>query len=475
MFLRFTFANHRSLRDEVELSFVADGGNEFARQAPGLSGVSVLPVAAIYGANASGKSSVLNAVAFLSEAVENSQRLWNPDAAPPRQPFALDPRSAKAPSHFEVEAIVEGIRMAYGFELDDSGVTKEWIYAWPNGRRQAWLERTGSSFSIARTMPGEKRAIRALTRPNSLFLSAAAQNNQEHLMPLYRKLTSGISLPRTPSRDSLELALQASIRAIRDDRHDQIIELLRLADLGIDDVIDNGARAGWNQQNLFDMPVDTVHPDRARSAQREPTGRRKSREIGPTLLPAEVKPPHPEAIARRIRNVALLKQYRRREQFKASDIGFRHAGNRTVTLRVDQESSGTISWFALAGQLLDVCGSGGLLCFDELDATLHPSLVAEVTGLFQDPSTNLNGAQLLAAGHDTTILSTSTDGHLSRDQIWLTEKANDGATCLIPLSDFAPRHGQNLETAYRQGRFGGLPTIGAEEFASVLAPLRALA
>lgn len=91
------------------------------------------------------------------------------------------------------------------------------------------------------------------------------------------------------------------------------------------------------------------------------------------------------------------------------------------------------------------------------------------------PSTNLNGAQLLAAGHDTTILSTSTDGHLSRDQIWLTEKANDGATCLIPLSDFAPRHGQNLETAYRQGRFGGLPTIGAEEFASVLAPLRALA
>ncbi len=213
----------------------------------------------------------------------------------------------------------------------------------------------------------------------------------------------------------------------------------------------------------------------ARSAQREPaTGRPTSREIGPALLPAEVKPVSMVAL-RRMRNLLMLHEYRRREQFEPSDITFRHAGSRTATLRIDQESSGTISWFALAGQLLDVCGNGGLLCFDELDATLHPSLVAEVSRLFQDPSTNPNGAQLLAACHDTTILSSSTDGHLSRDQIWLTEKANDGATSLIPLSDFAPRPGQNLETAYRQGRFGGLPTIGAEEFASVLAPLRALA
>lgn len=453
MFLRFTFANHRSLRDEVELSFVADGGNEFARQAPGLSGVSVLPVAAIYGANASGKSSVLNAVAFLSEAVENSQRLWEPDAAPPRQPFALEPKSANAPSHFEVEAIVEGVRMAYGFELDDSGVTAEWIYAWPNGRRQAWLERTGTTFSIARTMPGEKQAIQALTRPNSLFLSAAAQNNHEYLMPLYRKLTSGISLPRTPSRDSLEVALQASIRAIRDDRHDQIIELLRLADLGIEDVMDRGSSV-------------TRRPDPLASASTVESLENAGYVVIRVTDPAQRS---------EIQRGAMRQLQRRQERFDLSDITFRHTGSRTAALRIDQESSGTISWFALAGQLLDVCGNGGLLCFDELDATLHPSLVAEVTRLFQDPSTNPNGAQLLAACHDTTILSSSTDGHLSRDQIWLTEKANDGATSLIPLSDFAPRHGQNLETAYRQGRFGGLPTIGAEEFASVLAPLRALA
>ncbi len=140
----------------------------------------------------------------------------------------------------------------------------------------------------------------------------------------------------------------------------------------------------------------------------------------------------------------------------------------TRSATVAQESAGTLSWFALIGQLLDVMDSGGLLCFDELDATLHPALVAEVVSLFQSPKTNPEGAQLLAACHDTTVLSNSTENHLHRDQVWLTEKNDQGATSLGQLSDYRVRADQNLETSYRQGRFGAVPLVSANHLASAL-------
>ena len=155
-------------------------------------------------------------------------------------------------------------------------------------------------------------------------------------------------------------------------------------------------------------------------------------------------------------------------RFDIADLRFRHVGAVSNLLTVAQESAGTLSWFALVGQLLDVMDSGGLLCFDELDATLHPALVAEVVSLFQDPSTNPNGAQLLAACHDTTVLSNSTENHLRRDQVWLTEKGEDGATTLVPLSDYRVRPDQNLEVGYRQGRFGAVPLVSASRLASAL-------
>jgi uncharacterized protein len=480
MFVRFRVANHRSIRDEVELSFVAGTDSPFGRPVDWQEGLATLPAVAIYGPNASGKSAILNAVAFLSEAVRESHRSWEPDGGTPRESFALDPTCRILPSLFEVDFVVDGIRFAYGFELDDDGITAEWIYAWPKGRKVVWLERSDSTFEFGRSLQGENRAIEDLTRANSLFLSAAAQNNHAQLMPLFQTLTSGIAAPRTPNHDTLEVALASTARALRDGRRERVVLLVRLADLGIEDVIDLGAPAPPNQSLFDDMELGGfvaqnagVDAKTAEQARRKLTALRRNR---PNKTAAGLFDETDRGSTERrrqeeldqLRSLQSLARGPKRERLKISDLRFRHRGVRRELLTVSQESAGTLSWFALVGQLLDVMDSGGLLCFDELDATLHPALVAEVVSLFQSSQTNPNGAQLLAACNDTTVLSNATENHLHRDQVWLTEKGDDGATSLVPLIDYRVRADQNLEVSYRQGRFGAVPLVSANHLASAL-------
>ncbi|MGE3284941.1 MAG: ATP/GTP-binding protein [Pseudonocardia sp.] len=128
-----------------------------------------------------------------------------------------------------------------------------------------------------------------------------------------------------------------------------------------------------------------------------------------------------------------------------------------VPLDFEAESHGTRTWFSLIGPLLAVLRDGGILLFDELDASLHPTLSAELIRLLQDPATNPGGAQLVFTSHDTSLLN-----HLNRDEVWLTEKGDDGVTRLGALAEFAGeavRRSVNIERAYLHGRFGALPEV----------------
>jgi hypothetical protein len=111
--------------------------------------------------------------------------------------------------------------------------------------------------------------------------------------------------------------------------------------------------------------------------------------------------------------------------------------------------------------VLGALRTGQVLLFDEIDASLHPRLSAHLLGLFQASETNPRGAQLIFTTHDTSLL-----GHLNRDEVWLTEKGDDGATRLTALAEYGGdkvRRSTNLERAYLQGRFGAVPQV--DEFA----------
>ncbi len=422
MLLRFKVANHRSIRDEHELSLVATEFNEGTARSTGVRAegreISVVPVAGIFGANASGKSNVLAALRAMREAVRTSLAEWAQGSGVPREPFALDAQARDDTTLFEVDLLLgeKPVRYTYGFELSDDRVEAEWLHAYPHGRKQVWFDReagrvSGDEFSFPGDgLRGAKERLAEFTRPNSLFLTVAASLNHPQLSTIHRWFLDNLWIV-TPGNDIAALAdytrrLLTTAGGTRKEQHQQQIEaLLRVADLGV---------AGLR--------------------------------IDPSLSIE--------------RQVQLL-----------------HHNGTGEAVPLDflrQESLGTFVWFSFLGPLLNVLDHGSVLLVDELNASLHPALAAEVIRIFQDPKANPHQAQMIFTTHDATLLGSSlVDRPLDRDQVWITAKRRSGETELYPLIDARPRKEENLERGYLRGRYGGVPRITSGELAREVAQVLA--
>ncbi|MFY9741628.1 MAG: ATP-binding protein, partial [Candidatus Sulfotelmatobacter sp.] len=375
----------------------------------------LLPVAAIYGANASGKTNVIRALHFISNAVENSHRIWEPGRGTVRRPFLFGDWPKK-PSSFEVEFALAGIRHRYGFSLDSDKVREEWLYAYPHGKQQRWFTRSEipeRTFSFSRDLPGEKtRTIEGLTRPNSLYLSAAAENNHESLMPVYNFLVKDLRF--SLSREHLS---RKTVEMCNDDKYRSLfLQYLKAADLGV-----------------LGLRIERTELD----------------DDGKKFVTA-LRDAMPKRLQGAFESATTMSQ-----------PWFQHRGQSEspVELSIHNESDGTVAYFSLLGPVVNTLESGGVLCVDELNSSLHPLLALELVRVFNDRKRNPLGAQLIFNTHDTNLLDSSL---LRRDQIWFTEKDSSGATHLYPLSDFKPRKNENLERGYLQGRYGAIPFLGSD-------------
>ena len=130
-------------------------------------------------------------------------------------------------------------------------------------------------------------------------------------------------------------------------------------------------------------------------------------------------------------------------------------------LPLEEESQGTLGLLHLAPHRLRALREGQLRIVDELEASLHPLLPFALVQHFNDPAKNPRNAQLIFTTHDTNLLGTILcEPPLRRDQVWLTEKNEEGATRIYPLTDYKPRKEENLERGYLQGRYGAAPFLG---------------
>ena len=177
------------MRDRQELSLTASSlkdPTEGLIDCPSLPNGSVLPAALIYGANASGKTNFVDSFRVMREMVLNSHNKGEPGGGVPfRLPFALDPAAAESPTQFDVDFVMDGVRYHYGFEASDEAFLSEWLYAFPKAHRRMLFEREGDEFYFGRALGGHNKTIADLVRPNSLFVSAAAQNDHEQLSGVY--------------------------------------------------------------------------------------------------------------------------------------------------------------------------------------------------------------------------------------------------------------------------------------------------
>jgi hypothetical protein len=240
MLLTFHAANVLSIRDEQRLSLIAtelnDGSGRPTRIKSGGKPVSVVPVIGIYGPNASGKTNVLAALRMMRTAVLTSVEWFSKPDPVRRIPFALDPSAAMEPSFFEVDLDIDGVRYTYGFELDDERVRGEWLHAYPKGRKQVWFDRheDGEITFPGEGLRGEKLDLARRTRRDSLYLTVAAEFNQEQLLPIFEWFRDNLWLisPEWPDRGQRQN--YAKDRVLRDPEfRERVSRLLTVADMGI--------------------------------------------------------------------------------------------------------------------------------------------------------------------------------------------------------------------------------------------------
>jgi hypothetical protein len=239
--LSFRVANVLSIREEQMLSFVATDLNEGSARRTRVreagKALSVVPVIGVYGANASGKTKLLDALIQMQTAVLRSVD-WFRERAPIRRiPFLLDDSSATDPSFFEVDLELAGVRYTYGFEMDDERVRGEWLHAYPRGKRQVWFDRgdDGEVSFPGEGLRGEKLELKRRTRRDSLFLTVGALSfNHPQLVPVFEWFRDNLWLITPEWPDRSERLLRAKQEVIHDSKfRDSVARLLAVADLGI--------------------------------------------------------------------------------------------------------------------------------------------------------------------------------------------------------------------------------------------------
>ena len=414
MLISFTVENFGSIRDEQTISLVAcnyykEREEWLARAAaPGLAGCSVLKAAGIYGANAAGKSMVLDALSVMRRVVRESPALM-PDAALPYVPFRLGARRAGAPTRFGVEFLHGGRRYEYSFSYLPAEVVSERLVRYETSRAQLLFERgRAGDGALELKLTGRTRALRRheaflRAKPTSLLLSRGAQEGDAILAEPYEWLSRRLAVTRgtNPSPAAYGPVLDGELG---EGLRERLVSMARFADLGVTDV--------------------------------------RVKEV----------PPLPEE---RLREIYSEELARRLGDSVGKRAAFVHAAAEgDVEFAPGEESLGTETFFSIAANVLRALSDGSTLAVDEVDASLHPSLTEAVLALFGDERTNPLEAQLIFTAHDTGLMDS-----LRRDQLWLVSKDAAGATSVEPMSDYAPRKGERLSSGYEAGRYGAVPLV----------------
>ena len=425
MLLRFGVENYLSIRDRQELVLTA--AKQIKRRGnvlpvPILREAAV-PVAVIYGANAAGKSNLVAAIRAMRRHIVDSHKSRDAGDPIPRHPFRLDQASEHNPTRFDCVFTIndheaDGTQEVYeyGFAFTNAEYVQEWLHRIVRHKRQTTQMLFDRQTTDGQTrvdfgsrLRGENRATASLTRPNSLFLSAAAQNNHPQLGAIHRQFADHW---QALGGEAAEFEIARSL--VGSAHQDAFLELMRQADLGV---------VGTKLEDY--KPAEADHE--------------RFKKVSRFLAELSGSPDEAD------------EQLQRFKQLR-----FEHAsGDGARPLDFDLESRGTQRLAALAIPVLNAVAAGHLVVVDELDASLHHRLTAALVRLFKS-ATNCRGAQLVTAVHDTSLLR----DELELDDVWLAEKNRDGVSRFTPLTDYRIRSREDLEQVYRDGRIGGAPVIG---------------
>jgi len=422
MLVEFSVENYRSFKDKITFSMLAsdDTEHEDTNIITLPNGKRLLKSAAIYGANASGKTNLMLAMNYMASLVCTSQHM-KPDESIITIPFKLDNDCLFKPCKFDVIFYCDGVKYAYGFAATGKEVIEEYLYSFFNDNQRIIFHRSNDNeneFNFSENEEKDKGVfdfLRDFNAPNKLFLSTAGAYNK--LVNVYRWF---FDLYLYTSRIPYQLLRNSFFEENSDiekvqDYVNKAIQWTTEIDVGINELSLNAdpqlfsGEFTWGDENHWD------------------------------------------------KYVKILKNMR--TTHKVTSI---EGTSVSADFNMYEESGGTERFFSVALAVAEKMSRGAIFLADELNNSLHTHLMKHIVGLFHAAESNPFNSQLIFTTHDTNLLDLDI---FRRDQIWFLEKKPDsGATDILSLHDFEiPEHARdkkvNIEKGYHLGIYGAIPYI----------------
>ena len=413
MLLQFYFSNYRSFEGEGILDMRASGSNELSSHIRNSLNEKVLPVTAIYGANASGKSSVFEAFRFMAFCVLESLSFSDDNK---KNSYKLKVDSFKfsdsrdKPSEFEINYIdkkgKKELYYNYGFKIDNSGILEEYL---------ALNTKTGVKRNEDYTYIFKRE------RSQKLYLDSSIEKFRENLEISLKDKTLLVSLGAKLNID----------------------DFIRVRTWFINAEVINFSNS------LYGIFLENTLPDNIIESEKV----RKNlvsfiNSFDDTIIDIEVE------------KISAIDESNS-DNYRVFTVHKSDKGTSTARISMNEESSGTKKMFSLYQTLLDVLEKGTVFFADELDIKLHPLLMRNILLTFTDKEKNPNNAQLIFTTHNTIYMDMNL---LRRDEIWFVEKDN-GVSKLYSLDDITNEKGEkvrkdsNYEKHYLLGNYGAIPNL----------------
>ncbi len=412
MIIYFKVANFKSFKESVTLNFNAANISEHTgSNVINHEKLSLLKSIVLYGHNASGKSKLLDALAYFKWVINNSATEKQGNEPINLAPFEFNETTAKRPSFFEMAFVIGKQKFRYGFEADKTSIHKEWLLESKAKKEYPVFLRINQAFEVDYKKFVHAEDLEKRTRKNALFLSVASQWNVAKAQLIDEWIEGIFTLHGLEDNKYRKFTLEL----LRDKKYATLINsFIKKADLGISGI------------EVVEVPkVDDIW---------------KQEQYAHLQMVSESVEDQVEKAV-----IANHKKYNDRDEVIGS-----------VPLLMDQyESEGTKKYFNIIGLLITALLENRVVVIDEFDARLHPLLSKAILKLFNSSFLHSN-AQLIVASHDTALLDRDI---LRRDQIYFIEKDMYGASSAVSLVEYKPRKDAPYDKNYLEGKYGAIPFI----------------
>lgn len=405
MLLEYRCSNYKSIKDEVLFSMSASSDTEHSDKLIDFKKLKINKATAIYGANGSGKSSLLESCLFLTSLVSNKP-------SQPGDKILVIPHALSGiddPTEFLIHFERKGIRYVYGISVTEDRVEKEFLYHFKVGRKAKIFDRVGEEYTFGAKYKSDLNKALSFQKENRVFLNTAANftNNEDITNAfLFFKEDLVVNLP-----SFMNNWREYSFNMINKNPEFKKKVVTAFNNLGIDikDI----------KTESFNIPL---HDELVEN------------------IPADIK----EIIKSSMGEEKTL--YLKKVLF---DYGI-------FSVDIDRESTGIKRLFEVLCPLIDIIENDRVLLWDEIEMGLHSSILDTLIKIFLNEKDSK--AQLIFTTHDISLLNLD---NLRRDQIWFTElDKEERKTDLYSLFDFKNiRKTDNISKNYIEGRYGAIPFI----------------